>query len=75
MRTLLLIAAIVLIFLIIRAMLRRARFEKEARQKVEGPKRMLRCEQCGLHFPENEAVRTADGHVYCSEEHLRLAGK
>jgi uncharacterized protein len=32
---------------------------------------MVACMQCGLHLPENEAVKTAVG-VYCSELHRRL---
>ena len=35
---------------------------------------MLRCEHCGLHVPEHEAVRALNGHVYCCEDHRRLAG-
>ncbi|WP_456404472.1 PP0621 family protein [Thiolapillus sp.] len=33
-------------------------------------KNMLACEYCGLHIPEDEAVRK-DGHTYCSKEHAR----
>lgn len=29
---------------------------------------MMRCELCGLHFPEHEAVREGE-HVFCSEQH------
>lgn len=32
---------------------------------------MVRCRHCGLHIPENEAIRDG-GAVYCSEEHRRL---
>jgi uncharacterized protein len=36
---------------------------------------MLRCEYCGLHVPESEAVR-ADGHMYCCKEHqIAAAGE
>ena len=72
MRTLLLIAAIVLVFLIVRSLLRRARIEQEMRSRVEAPTKMIRCDRCGLHVPEHDAVRGQDGHVFCSEEHRRL---
>lgn len=32
---------------------------------------MVACLHCGLHLPENDAVRTSHG-VYCSEEHRAL---
>jgi uncharacterized protein len=35
------------------------------------PTQMLRCDYCGLHVPEEEALRVA-GRNYCSEEHKRL---
>ena len=31
--------------------------------------RMVKCEQCGVHLPENEATKQ-DGHVFCSQLHL-----
>jgi uncharacterized protein len=34
-------------------------------------RKVVRCEHCGLHVPENEAV-IADGRRYCSQEHARL---
>jgi uncharacterized protein len=33
--------------------------------------RMVRCEQCGLYVPENEAVKDDDGLTFCSEAHRR----
>lgn len=35
---------------------------------------MVRCEVCGLHLPEAEAVR-AESHYYCGVEHLNQALK
>jgi uncharacterized protein len=32
---------------------------------------MVRCDYCGLHVPENEAL-LSDGRRYCSQEHRRL---
>lgn len=34
------------------------------------PGRMVRCAHCGLHLPESEAVRSADGRDFCSPAHL-----
>jgi uncharacterized protein len=34
------------------------------------PDRMLRCAHCGLHLPESEALRGADGRDYCGPAHL-----
>ncbi|MBF0218209.1 MAG: hypothetical protein HQL49_01580 [Gammaproteobacteria bacterium] len=33
-----------------------------------GSERMVRCQQCQLHFPEREAFMK-DGHYYCCQEH------
>lgn len=33
---------------------------------------MVRCEQCGLHLPRDEALPGADDGFYCSEAHRRL---
>ena len=33
---------------------------------------MVRCAHCGLHLPENEAIRSPHA-VYCSEAHRALA--
>lgn len=71
MRNLFLIVAIVLVFFIVRLLLRRA--GSAGKRRVEGPRQMVRCDHCGLHVPDDEAVRSQDGHVFCSEEH-RLSG-
>jgi uncharacterized protein len=34
---------------------------------------MVSCAQCGIHLPESEVVRGANGAAYCSEEHRRAA--
>jgi len=31
---------------------------------------MVQCERCGLHIPENEAVKE-NGHYYCCEDHRK----
>ncbi len=31
---------------------------------------MLKCEECGLHIPDHEAIKQGN-HVFCSLEHAR----
>ncbi|MDD3517095.1 MAG: PP0621 family protein [Chromatiales bacterium] len=74
MRTLLLIAAIVLAFLIVRTLLIRARPRKPSprpTQRIQSGD-VVRCDHCGLHVPESESVRNGDRH-YCCEDHRRRA--
>lgn len=35
--------------------------------------RMVRCEYCDVHVPEDEAV-AVEGHTFCCDEHRRSAG-
>jgi uncharacterized protein len=37
-------------------------------QQPESAEKMLECAECGVRFPESEAVR-ADDRVFCSEAH------
>jgi len=39
------------------------------------PPELVRCARCGIHVPRNEATRTADGLLYCSDEHARLGSQ
>jgi len=32
---------------------------------------MVRCEHCGIHMPQSEAMQI-EGHTWCSQEHARL---
>ncbi len=36
-------------------------------------KKMVPCEKCGLHVPENEAIRIGDS-IFCSLEHAKPPG-
>jgi uncharacterized protein len=38
-----------------------------------GPEAMVDCAHCGLHLPASEALRDAEGRVYCCADH-RAAG-
>lgn len=47
--------------------------EQRREQKSDRPGRpienMVRCEQCGTHVPEKDAIER-NGHYYCSRAHL-----
>ncbi|MEJ2345037.1 MAG: PP0621 family protein [Gammaproteobacteria bacterium] len=70
-RSIVLIVAIWLAITIIRQMLRNQRPEPKPRSLPTG--NMVRCAHCGLHIPQDEALRNGEDY-YCSERH-RLAGK
>ncbi len=70
LRILLLLAAIYLVFAILKRLAtgpRRVTVKKPG--KVD---KMVQCEQCGTYIPENEAV-TANGKHYCCAQHQRDA--
>ncbi|MEO8247908.1 MAG: PP0621 family protein [Burkholderiales bacterium] len=51
----------------------RDRQAKAGPAKGQAPRlEMVRCEVCGVHLPEAEAVR-AEANYYCSVEHLNQA--
>jgi uncharacterized protein len=39
-----------------------------------GPQPMVSCAVCGLHLPQPDALRGADGRFFCSQEHRLVAG-
>jgi uncharacterized protein len=43
-----------------------------SKTKTLAPQDMLRCRQCGMHFPGNEAITGQQGS-YCCKEHLQLS--
>lgn len=69
MRLLLLIAAIVGVFLIVRTLLL-----SNSRKKAPMPERLkeqgtvVRCAHCGMHVPQFDAYRSGD-RMYCSRDH------
>ena len=71
MRILFLIAAIVLIFMIVRTLFRKPLGRSKPEQRPLPSGNMVRCDYCGLHVPEEEAL-LSDGRRYCSQEHRRL---
>jgi uncharacterized protein len=70
LRFLVILAALFLVYLIVRKMLTKPASPKRP-NAVQDVRKVVRCEHCGLHVPENEAV-IADGRRYCSQEHARL---
>jgi len=62
-----------LIWLVIRLYQRFKALARERSTKSSQPGRpienMVRCEQCGTHIPEKDALKR-DGHYYCSRAHL-----
>jgi uncharacterized protein len=48
----------------------------ESRTRTDRPttRNMIRCDQCGLHVPE-DAILRLHGRNYCSEEHMRRDNK
>lgn len=70
LRFVVLVAAVWVAFLIIRQLLRSGSARPNAPRLPD--KRMVRCAHCGLHVPEDEALRQQQ-HYFCSEKH-RLAG-
>lgn len=71
MRILLLIAAIVLVFMIVRTLVRKPLGRSRQKQPPLTSGNMVRCDYCGLHVPDNEAL-LFDGRRYCSREHQKL---
>lgn len=45
------------------------------RPQIKNGEPMLCCAQCGIYFPESEAIRNDAMAVYCCDEHRRLAEK
>ncbi|WP_456412558.1 PP0621 family protein [Thiolapillus sp.] len=66
MKIIFLLIAVLLIWWVLRT-LRNSGGADTAKPKI---KNMLSCSHCGLHVPEDEAVRH-NNKVYCSKEHAR----
>jgi len=65
MRILILLAIGLLLYVIFRNLYRQIKNER----KLEQASKMVRCEQCGLHLPEQEAIQK-NRHYFCTTEHL-----
>ena len=70
MKLLLLLIALFVLFLLVRSTWRRARKPPPVSKPAHGeaPQQMLRCAQCGLHLPRDEAL-AGRGGVFCGDAH------
>jgi uncharacterized protein len=68
---LLVVALLVLVWLVRRALASRSGRDAERGERVPRSGELVSCAHCGVHLPRAEA-RTAGGRHYCSEEHWRL---
>ncbi len=68
MKYLLLLAGAILVYFLVRKALRR----RSIAQRKEGadPEDMVRCVVCGVHLPRGESL-IARGQTYCCDEHQR----
>ena len=66
MRILVLIAIALLLYIIVGSMLRKRKRFPPTDSSAE---KMVRCDHCGLHVSEQEAI-SADNKYYCSRSHL-----
>jgi len=76
------VAIISFVVFIVWSIVRRAAQQEEAERQRPTPKltpevkqsKMLRCDECGVHFPQEESV-IFDKKVFCCEEHKQKALK
>jgi uncharacterized protein len=74
---LLLIAVLIVVYLVFRALRGPVRGRQPNQPGVQQPGRtedMVRCRVCGVHLPRSESI-TSRGEFFCSQEHLRLADR
>ena len=70
MRTLVIIIALVLIFIIAKRLWQKPRPPGQSgRQPGQQPGKMVQCANCGIYIPEQEAFHHGD-RFYCSQAHL-----
>jgi len=70
MKLLVVIVALVVLWLLLRGLVRRAREEGQSPRKPPPatPQPMLVCAHCGVHLPRDEAL-PGRGGVFCGEAH------
>ncbi|WP_319379840.1 PP0621 family protein [Thiomicrorhabdus sp.] len=74
MRTLLLLALVIVLFILVRFTMNRIIEIRNRRLEEEEPvvsaeEKIVACHHCGLRIPESEALFDGQNH-YCSQEHL-----
>ena len=65
----LILLAVVVVWLIRRALRAQGSAKEQVSKTLKGE--LVSCARCGMHLPRGEA-RSAEGRLYCSEEHARL---
>ena len=70
-RLLFLIAVAIIIFLLVKSFRKSLQRQQDTVSQVED---MVRCAQCGVHFPRSEGIH-AEGEYYCSAEHRAIHRK
>ncbi len=76
------VAIISFVVFIVWSIVRRATQQEEADEQRPAPNltpevkqsKMLRCDECGVHFPQEESVQ-AGKKIFCCEEHKEHALK
>ncbi len=70
MKLLVVIVALVVLWLLLRGLVRRAKGDGEPPRKAPpaAPQAMLACAHCGVHLPRDEAL-PGRGGVFCGEAH------
>ncbi|HWH82309.1 MAG TPA: PP0621 family protein [Burkholderiaceae bacterium] len=68
MKFVLFVIALIVLFWLLRGSLRRLRGGPPPSPTAGEPLPMLRCAQCGLHLPRDEAL-PGRGGVFCGAEH------
>lgn len=75
MKYLLLLAILVVAYLLWRnARIRDSGSAGKGQSETGQPQDMVCCPVCSVHLPRAEAVKGADGLLYCSQEHRLRAG-
>jgi len=73
--TLIRLLIIVLAIWLIYRMYMNYRMKKQQNKPQARVGNMVACAHCGLHLPENEAIRISSGEAYCCQDHQKKASK
>lgn len=70
LRTLIIVAALILVFLLVRSRLRLGKSTREHTTATEDVSTMVQCLSCKTYVPANEAVHEGE-LAFCCQQHLR----
>lgn len=51
------------------------RQQQKPSQRPQRVTNMVACKHCGLHLPENEAIRVSSKEYYCCKEHQTISNR